>query len=78
MFIMLAVYCRMIDIGIRRIWSGSSTEEADTKGPVYYIVIYGAVSTALQYYPFTMTHVLPGHSHRFESVDLYHTGLIIF
>jgi hypothetical protein len=48
MFIMLAAYCRMIDIAIRRTWSGSSTEEGEAKGPVYYIVIYAAVSMALQ------------------------------
>jgi hypothetical protein len=41
----------MVDIATHRTWSGSSTEEAEAKGPVYYIVIYGAVSTTLQYYP---------------------------
>lgn len=42
--LVLGALCPVAENWWLKIWSGSSTEEADTKGPVYYIVIYGVVT----------------------------------
>lgn len=42
--LVLGALCPVAENWWLKIWSGSSTEEAEAKGPVYYIVIYAAVT----------------------------------
>ncbi|KAG1862050.1 multidrug resistance-associated ABC transporter [Suillus subalutaceus] len=48
--LVLGALCPVAENWWLKIWSGSSIEETEAKGPVYYIVIYAAVSTALQFF----------------------------
>ncbi|KAG1805856.1 uncharacterized protein BJ212DRAFT_1486195 [Suillus subaureus] len=45
--LVLVALCPIAENWWLKIWSGSSTEKAKAKGPVYYVVIYAAISTAL-------------------------------
>lgn len=42
--LVMGALCPVAENWWLKTWSGSSTEEAEAKGPVYYIVIYGAIT----------------------------------
>ncbi|KAG1745260.1 P-loop containing nucleoside triphosphate hydrolase protein [Suillus lakei] len=46
--LVLGALCPVAENWWLKTWSGSSIEEAEAKGPVYYIIVYAAVSTALR------------------------------